>query len=135
VLELRPNFAPAFRVLGTAYQRAGRYDEAIRAHQRAAELNLNFKMDLAHTYFAAGRQEEGEKTLLEIDDATKQRFSVKMARIHAALGQIEEAFQWLERAYEEREIFFLHLEISPEFDPIRDDPRYTDLLHRMNFPE
>ncbi len=92
-------------------------------------------MQLAYTYVLAGRREEADKILRDLDDATKRRGSFWMASIHVALGQKDEAFNWLEKAYEERRPQLISLRIRPELDPIRDDPRFQDLLRRMNFPE
>jgi hypothetical protein len=53
------------------------------------------------------------------------------ARLNAGLGRIDEAFDWLERAYRERSIELLRLKADPIYDALRDDPRYHDLLARM----
>ena len=55
----------------------------------------------------------------------------QFARIYAYLGEKDEAFEWLEKAFEER-ADMRGLKVSPEFDPLRDDPRFQDLLLRMN---
>ena len=49
--------------------------------------------------------------------------------------QKEQAFEWLEKAYEERDDWFIGLKVSPMFDGLRSDPRFQDLLERMNFPD
>ena len=54
------------------------------------------------------------------------------ARIHARLGEEEQALEWLEKAYETREGTMWNLEVSPAYDLIRDDPRFHDLRRRMN---
>jgi hypothetical protein len=59
----------------------------------------------------------------------------EVALIHAGLGEKDQAFEWLERAYEERDKGLLFLRIDPPLDPLRSDPRFQDLLRRMNFPE
>ncbi len=53
------------------------------------------------------------------------------ARIYLGLGQIEEAFEWLEKAYQERHGILVYLKVEPIFDNVREDPRYTKLLRRM----
>ncbi len=55
--------------------------------------------------------------------------------LHATLGEKEEAFEWLERAYEERDTFLLEATADPLVDNLRDDPRFQSLLRRLNFPE
>jgi hypothetical protein len=57
--------------------------------------------------------------------------AVGIANVYVALGQTENAFEWLERAYEQREYILTTLNVSPAFDPIRGDPRFEDLLRRV----
>ena len=57
------------------------------------------------------------------------------ALIHTGLGELEEAFEWLERAYQDRNGRMAFLQVDPRLDPLRDDPRFQDLLSRMNFPK
>jgi hypothetical protein len=58
-----------------------------------------------------------------------------IAEYYAMAGDADPAFQWLERAYQERKAFLVHLKANPEFDLIRSDPRFESLLRRMNFPK
>ena len=55
-----------------------------------------------------------------------------LARLYAQLGEKDQAFEWLEKAYEERDGDLLFINNRPDFDPLRDDPRFHDLLRRMN---
>ena len=57
------------------------------------------------------------------------------AKYYAQLGDKEQAFAWLEKAYEKHDGPLFRLKVEPGWDPLRDDPRYEDLLRRMNFPE
>ena len=57
-----------------------------------------------------------------------------IARVYAGLGQKDQAFAWLEKAYQQREYNLVMLKIGPFFDPLRSDPRFQSLLRRMNFP-
>ncbi len=54
---------------------------------------------------------------------------------HALLGEADQAFAWLERAYEERDHDLVFLQTDPTLDPLRSDPRFQDLLRRIGFPE
>ena len=58
-----------------------------------------------------------------------------IARLYAVAGENDRALEWLEKGYEERSPTMPYLGIIPIFDPLRDDPRFQDLLRRMNFPE
>jgi hypothetical protein len=57
-----------------------------------------------------------------------------VARVYAGLGDKEKAFVWLEKAYAERASQLSWVKVDPTFDPLRSDPRFQDLLRRMNFP-
>ena len=57
-----------------------------------------------------------------------------IALVHAGLGEKDQAFEWLDKTYEERDIGMYLPEDRPRSDPLRSDPRFQDLLRRMNFP-
>ena len=71
-----------------------------------------------------------EDSLAEMGFITSRRHE----RIYAALGQTEEAFRWLETAYEPHANWMVFLTVDPVFDDLRSDPRFRDLMRRMNFP-
>ena len=58
-----------------------------------------------------------------------------MSRIHAALGESNEAIDWLEIAFKQHGEWMVLLKVDPRFDSLRDDSRFQDLMRRMNFPE
>jgi hypothetical protein len=64
-----------------------------------------------------------------------ERNPLKAAKIHAQLGDRDQAFIWLEKAYDNRDPKLVGLKIEPYWDPLRGDPRYHDLLRRMNLEE
>jgi serine/threonine-protein kinase len=135
-LELDPNYATAHRILGWAYEETGRYDEAIAAHLRAGELTdqgPNFTAQLGRAYALAGRDDEARKVLGELMKASERTYvsSLDIAIIHTALGEYDRAFDWLARAYEERADHLPYLKVNPRLDPLRQEPRFQDLLQRM----
>ena len=89
---------------------------------------------LGHAYAAANRKSEAQAILQELSALSKQRYvpSYPIAAIYAALGQKEEAFTWLERAYDERDSWMDYLGLDPRIERLRSDPRFADLLRRMN---
>jgi len=135
MLELDPNQPVALWILGAAYERKGMYDEAIAAQRRAVEQNHSFSVLLAVTYAAAGRPGEARNLLAELDEQKKQRNALFAAQTYAALGEKDRVFEWLETAYQERDPWLPWLRLSPHFEGLRDDPRYQDLVRRMNFPD
>jgi tetratricopeptide (TPR) repeat protein len=135
-LELDPNYATAYRILGWAYEETGLYDEAISAHLRASELTdygLNFTAQLGRAYALAGRQDEARKVLAELRKTSAETYvsSLDIAIIHAALGEIDPAFEWLERAYEERADHLAYLKVNPRLAALHSEPRFQELLRRL----
>jgi Flp pilus assembly protein TadD len=91
--------------------------------------------DLARAYAVAGRRAEAQKVLDQLSALSGQRFisQKSLAAIYAALGEKDKAFERLEKAYQERSIGTgLSIKEFPGFDPIRSDPRFQDLLRRIN---
>ena len=60
---------------------------------------------------------------------------MRFALIHLGLGDNDAALGWLEKAYQDRNSWMVYTNVSPQLDPLRSDPRFQDLLRRMNFPE
>jgi hypothetical protein len=79
----------------------------------------------------AGRRAEALKVLDQLSELSKQKYvrPVFMARIYVGLGDKDKAFEWLEKDYDERSLPFI---LDPIFDPLRSNPRFQDLLRRMN---
>jgi tetratricopeptide (TPR) repeat protein len=134
---MNPNFQLAYYRLFHSYQSMGLYQEAATAlqtwltFQGASEEEVGGLADAAalgaESYwrwnldYDKERAQRGESVL-------PSNFAVSFAH----LGEKDQAFQWLEKAYEQREGLLLYLKGSPAFDPLRDDPRFHDLLLRMN---
>jgi TolB-like protein/Tfp pilus assembly protein PilF/DNA-binding winged helix-turn-helix (wHTH) protein len=137
-LELDPSYAPAHASLGRAYLGKEMYEKAIAEFQRAVDLSGGWpKNDLAYAYAMAGKRDDARKILHELIEDSK-RGVVELsgiARIYAALGETDQAFGWLEKAYDDREHWLVTLKVDPMFDLLRSDPRFQDLVRRMNFPK
>jgi hypothetical protein len=85
-------------------------------------------------YAVTGRRAEAQKVLDQLNKFSKQKHgpAVYMAKIYAGLGEKEKAFEWLEKAYEDRSILSNgFIKANPIFDPLRSDPRFDDLLRRV----
>jgi hypothetical protein len=81
---------------------------------------------------AAGRRPEAQKVLDQLNELSKHKYVPPFHRalICVGLGEKDQAFEWLEKAYEEH--FMIGIKVNPVFDPPRSDPRFTNLLRRMN---
>ncbi|HET9251923.1 MAG TPA: protein kinase [Candidatus Eisenbacteria bacterium] len=138
-LDLDPSFAPAHRSMGGAFEQLGRYDEAIAEFRKGAALSddLYATSLLAHAYAVSGRKEEAWVLLEELEEAeARDRFvsPYSLAAVYAGLGNANRAFELLNRAFHSRDRGMVFLYVAPRFDPLRADPRFTDLLRRMKFP-
>ena len=139
-IELDPNFNVPHFNLGLVYLQQARYDEAIAELQKArtlSEYNPWTIPDLAQALVAAGRDDEAIELVHELEARSERGYVSPgvMAWLYSGLGQKDEAFEWLETAYEERTWEVVQLRVDKHFDPIRDDPRFQDIVRRMNFPE
>jgi TolB-like protein/Tfp pilus assembly protein PilF len=139
VLELDPNFTLARFSLGVAYEETGRHDEAISEVQTALAADKEsgpFLTYLGYTYGMAGRREEALTVLAQLHRRAASEGVPRFffALLYLGMHQIGEALAALEEAYKERDVWLLTLKASPELDPLRSDPRFQDLMRRMNFP-
>ena len=139
-LELDPTFILAHVFLGQAYEQAGAFADAIAAFEKAAELSRRhptYLADLGHGFAIAGRRADALNVLAELHEVSSQRYVAArgIAEIHIGLGEVDEAFVWLERGFQQRNGWLIHMRDNPRYDPLRTDPRYLDLVRRMNFPE
>jgi len=135
-LELDPDLVVGLYILGSVYAEKGMYEEAIKAHQRAGVLSREWKSGLGRTYAMAGRQDETRLVLAELEADSTTWDTWFIAQIYAVLGEKDEAFRWLEAAYGPPHHPYLPwIRHPPAFKPLHDDPRFGDLLRRMNVPE
>ena len=135
-IELDPNYALAHNDLGTAYSKKGMQDQAVDEYLTGkaiagtkAEIIAAFKQ----AYAAAGMSGYWQKELEIANERLKQgRVGPhRMARIYTELGDKDRAFEWLEKAYEERDSLLVFLNAAPIFDSLRSDPRFASLVERI----
>jgi serine/threonine protein kinase/Tfp pilus assembly protein PilF len=139
-----PNYSDTFWSLGLAYEQKRMYAEAIAAFQRAVELSRSAEVAegkpemlacLGHAYAVAGKPAEARATIDKLMKVTGPQTYVSsygISLIYVALGDKDPAFQWLERAYQERDENFIHLKVDPRLDPVRSESRFQELLRRVN---
>ena len=142
-LELAEWHVPYWTLAGV-YLRRDRPGEAVQALERALDIapdDIEFKSYLAGAYAAAGRQSEARQMLGSLLEQRETSFSSAwpIAFVHFALGEDDRAFEWCETAYRERARHLpgglRWLPRYKGYERLADDPRYHDLLRRMNIPE
>jgi serine/threonine protein kinase/TolB-like protein len=138
-MELDPNHARTYDYLGWAYLQKGMYKEAVQAAQKGASLrgeSPGWVAGLGRAYERGGIR-AAKRFELETSKAPTTHGYPRgedFARLYAFLGQKDRAFEWLEKGSEERTVLPLYLRLDPQLDVLRSDPRFQDLLRRMNFP-
>ncbi|HKN36613.1 MAG TPA: tetratricopeptide repeat protein [Terriglobales bacterium] len=140
-LELNPHFAPAHQTLGWVYLNQGKHDEAIREFQQAVQDSgtddTDFVLDLGFAYAKVGNREEARRILATLKQRRASGLvpSGSIAILYGALGELDEAFAWLEKAYQERDPELTYLNVpGRRFEPLRHDPRFRKMLVRMGLP-
>jgi TolB-like protein/DNA-binding winged helix-turn-helix (wHTH) protein/Flp pilus assembly protein TadD len=141
VLEMDANSSLTYWEIGRALSDKGAFDEAIPAIQKSISLLGNDPPDelleLARAHARAGQSAEARKILGEVKRLSEQKHTSQavIAAVHAALGEKEEAFEWLEKAYARRDYLLVMLKIDPMFDPLRTDLRFVELMRRVGLPQ
>jgi adenylate cyclase len=141
-LGMDPSFVAAYEGLAKGYEQKGMYREAIEAV--ASELELAQAKDVAESvrrdYHRAGYGTAMRKLyqlkLDEFQEMARQEYVTPFifADLYALLRDRDQAFAWLEKAYEEHSSKLVDLKIDPDFDGIRSDPRFADLVRRIGLP-
>jgi len=139
-IEMDPNFPGGHEGLGFSFMQKGMYKEAIAEFQKALDLSgddFDYLWMSAQVYAKAGKTEELRQLLKEIHEQAKKQYvsPTAIAGIYALLKEKDQAFQWLEKAYQERSIRLMYLKTDQVYDNLRDDPRYKDLLQRVGLPQ
>jgi TolB-like protein/DNA-binding winged helix-turn-helix (wHTH) protein/Flp pilus assembly protein TadD len=126
--------------LGVGYEGTGKLLEAISEYQKAIEISNgdhDATASLAHAFAGIGRRAEAEKILHDFERKSKSGYvsPYMIATIYAGLGEKDRAFEFLERAYQERSLdISWHLKADLRIDNLRSDPRFHLLLQRVGFP-
>lgn len=119
--------------LGLAHMKKGMIEEGLAEVRRSREMSGASTGDLAYAYVMAGKPEEARRILASlIDKRSHERVSaLTIAGIYATLGEKDDAFDWLERAYEERSGYLPALKGEFVFENLRDDPRFREFVKKL----
>jgi TolB-like protein/Flp pilus assembly protein TadD len=138
-LELAPDEGPAQCGLGWAYSCKSLHEPAIAALRKGLDLwpGSTPRAWLGEALAVAGYRDDAHVVLEQLFVLSKERYVTPygVARIYNALGRKDDALHWLETAYHEQAEWMLLLKVDPCFDDLRSNPRFQNLMGRMNFPK
>ena len=139
-LELEPNYMPTHFVLACTYIQQGRLEEAIAEFQYIYKLDDEAYLALGFMGYAhalAGQKDEAATLLNILQDISLRKYvsPYSMLMIHLGLGEHDRVFELLEKLFAETNDWLVWLKVSPELRPLRNDPRFKDLMHRVGFPD
>jgi tetratricopeptide (TPR) repeat protein len=131
-----PNSDYARNHLALALSQKGLHDEAIEEFLKI-ETVTSWHWYLGYIYGAAGENEKALEVLNYYLELSKSEFVwlSNFTFIYAGMGETHKAMEWLEKTYEQREAWMDLLQVEPMYDNLRSDPRFQDLLEKMNYPD
>ncbi len=131
--QLDPTYAYLDSTLANAYREKGLFDQAIALYQQGEQFTRAPSRGLGITYARAGRRSEAEQVLARFLAERERRYisAAAIGVIYGALGNMDEAFRWLERAYNEHDAVLTTIAFYPGSQSLRDDPRFIDLVKRV----
>jgi tetratricopeptide (TPR) repeat protein len=136
--ELEPNFWMPHLFASSVYTEKGMYGEAVAEARRARELSPVLTIAVAYGGYAlakSGRRDEAQAALDELLKLSNERFvpPSHIALIYNGLGEQNETLAWLERGFQQRDPKMAFLKVEPKWNNLRNEPRFIDLMRRMNF--
>ena len=139
-MDLNPDYSEAHRGIGASYRELEMYDSSLVRLEKAIQISQGqgpAVMDILALLGASGQNEKLREQLDNYLDISKQSLvpPIIFALGYAYLGEMDEAFKWLEKTYNERFFWFLSIKVAPDWDVFRNDPRFDEFIKKMNFPE
>jgi len=123
--------------IGLVYEQKGLGALALASLEEATRYSksLNLQASLAHAQALFGQRAQARGTLKVLEERSRTSYvpSYYFALVYTGLGEEDRAFEWLERAYQERSTVLAYLRLDPRLAPLRSDPRYSDLVRRIGF--
>jgi serine/threonine-protein kinase len=138
-IELNPHFPPAYWILGLVQEQRAEFDESAAAFHRALQLSPQSPMmqaALGRTYALSGKKADALRMLAELHKLTQRRYvsPFELASLHFALGQTEEGFHWLAKAFQDRCFELICLRVDPRWEAFRSNPQFVRLFEQLGLP-
>jgi TolB-like protein/DNA-binding winged helix-turn-helix (wHTH) protein len=133
-LEMAPYFPPTYAYIAFAYTRRGDFDTALEYLDRMPARAAGSAAYRGQLYALSGRHDEARAEIERLEELSADQYvaAYDIATIHAALGDVDQAFHWLELAFVDRSPTIKWLLWDPVFDGLRDDPRYPAIAARLS---
>src|SRR5882762_4127366 len=140
LIELDPSFGPAYEYLALSYLKQGKNAEANAAAEKAAELNNRSGIvlgDLGYVYAATGKRAEAIAVIKELEGKYERKEAIGqfIAAAYMGLGEKDKVFEWLEKDFEARNGKLVEVRWQIQFESLRDEQRFKELLKRMGLPQ
>ncbi len=138
-IELNPHFSPAYWILGLVQEQRAEFDESAAAFQRALQLSPGsplLQAALSRTFALSGKHTEARRILRDLQELAARRYvsPFELAAIHLALGQRDEGFEWLSRAFQDRCFELICLRVDPRWESLWGDPQFRALFDQLGLP-
>ena len=139
-LELEPSVEKTHRILGTIYLQKGAYQSAISEFQEAVDLapgDTRPLLQLAYGYAVTGQKEKALSIVRRLEKSSQQAYvsRTSVATVYLALGEKDEALASLEKAVLAHDAALVTIKVDPDFDSLRSDPRFSEVLRRRGLPQ
>jgi serine/threonine-protein kinase len=140
-IEMAPNLPYAHAHLGMAYLEKAMYEQALAEFEAERQVSGSWLSDtdrwIGITYARMGRRDKAQKVLDNLLEQSKEEYvpPAYFATLYFALGEIDQGFEWLDKAYEERDNIFPFLKVAFTFEPARSDPRYAVMLEKIGLDD
>jgi tetratricopeptide (TPR) repeat protein/TolB-like protein len=137
-IELDPSFFAAQRYLGLSYSQMGMHKEAVAEFEKAINASGDsalMKAEYASALALSGDTNKAQAQLNSLLETSKQKYvsAYHIAAIYVGLKDKDQAFNWLNKALQDRADWMVNLKVDPRFESLRSDPRFGELLGRMKF--
>jgi len=140
-IEMDPNFYGGHALIGNEAEANGRYEQAVAEITKAVELGGGTQelSGLGGVYGKMGQRDKAQQVLSQLMKLSTQRHvrRLDIAMVYAGLGEMDRAFEWLEKAYQQREgpVVWLKVIYGRRYPALGRDPRFADLLRRIGLPQ
>lgn len=142
-IEIDPNFAETHDLLADSYAKKGMFKEAVEEEEKYLKLvgdedgAASFVQDYAARGYQQAKRLQFQRTLDYVNELAEEQYVSPMtfATIYANLDQKDEAFAWLQKAYEIRTPWLVYISTDPQFENLHSDSRFADLLRRIGVPK